>query len=68
MEDTVKAKRRAYDPAFKERAVQLAAESGNIAETARQLGVGYSLLNSWINAAALARSGMCQGEMRHQPA
>jgi transposase len=34
----------------------MAAESGNIAETARQLGVGYSLLNSWRNAAELARS------------
>jgi transposase len=56
MEDKVKAKRRAYDPGFKERAVQMAAESRNIAETARQLGVGYSLLNSWINASELARS------------
>ena len=34
----------------------MASESGNIAETARQLGVGYSLLNSWRNAAELARS------------
>jgi transposase len=56
MEDKAKAGRRTYDPAFKERAVAMASESGNIAETARQLGVGYSLLNSWRNAAELARS------------
>lgn len=45
MEDKAKTKRRTYDPGFKERAVQMAAESRNIAETSRQLGVGYSLLN-----------------------
>ena len=56
MEDKAKASRRRHDSAFKERAVAMAAESGNIAETARQLGVGYSLLNSWRNAAELARS------------
>jgi transposase-like protein len=31
MEDTAKTGRRTYDPAFKERAVAMAAESGNIA-------------------------------------
>ena len=56
MEDRSQTGRRRYDAAFKERAVAMAAESGNIAETARQLGVGYSLLNSWRNAAELARS------------
>src|SRR5574344_949664 len=56
MEGRARASRRRYDSAFKERAVAMAAESGNIAETARQLGVGYSLLNSWRNAAELARS------------
>lgn len=56
MEVKAKTKRRAYDPGFKERAVKMAAASRNIAETARQLGVGYSLLNGWINAAELARS------------
>jgi transposase len=56
MEDRSQTGRRRYDVAFKERAVAMAAESGNIAETARQLGVGYSLLNSWRNAAELARS------------
>jgi len=56
MEDRSQTGRRRYDAVFKERAVAMAAESGNIAETARQLGVGYSLLNSWRNAAELARS------------
>jgi transposase len=56
MEVTHKAPRKRYDPSFKERAVKMTEESGNIAETARQLGVGYSLLNSWRNAAELARS------------
>jgi transposase len=56
MEDRAKPGRRRHDSAFKERAVAMASESGNIAETARQLGVGYSLLNSWRNAAELARS------------
>ncbi len=56
MEDKSQTVRRRHDAAFKERAVAKAAESGNIAETARQLGVGYSLLNSWRNAAELARS------------
>ena len=56
MEDKARSVRRSYDPGFKERAVAMASESRNIAETARQLGVGYSLLNNWINAAELARS------------
>lgn len=48
--------RHRHDAAFKERAVRLAVESGNIAETARQLGIGYSLLLSWKQAAELARA------------
>jgi len=56
MEDKARSGRRTYDSGFKERAVAMAAESDNVAETARQLGVGYSLLNSWRNAAELARS------------
>lgn len=47
-------KRRKYDPKFKERAVQLARDSGNIAGTARELGIGQSLLHSWINASETA--------------
>ena len=61
MEDKVKSKRRTYDPGFKERAVQMAAESRNIAETARQLGVGYSLLNGWITLAAAAAAVCARG-------
>ena len=34
----------------------MAQDSQNTAATARQLGIGYSLLNSWKNAADLARS------------
>jgi len=56
MEDKARSGRRTYDSGFKERAVAMSAQSDNIAETARQLGVGYSLLNSWRNAAELARS------------
>jgi transposase len=56
MTEKPKSARRIHDRHFKERAVQMAQESQNIAETARQLGVGYSLLNSWRNAADLARS------------
>jgi transposase len=56
MTETPKSTRRTHDSAFKERAVQMAQESQNIAATARQLGIGYSLLNSWKNAADLARS------------
>lgn len=40
MEDTARSGRRTYDSGFKERAVAMAAESDNVAETARQLGVG----------------------------
>ncbi|MCB9497246.1 MAG: transposase [Fibrobacteria bacterium] len=56
MEDKARSGRRTYDSGLKERAVGMAAESNNVAEMARQLGVGYSLLNSWRNAAELARS------------
>jgi len=56
MEDKAWSGRRRGDSSFKERAVAMAAESDNIAETARPLGVGYSLINSQINAAELARS------------
>lgn len=49
-------KRRRHEPKFKERAVRLAKESGNVAATARELGLGYSLLNSWITAAGAAEA------------
>lgn len=47
-------KRRKHDPKYKERAVQLAKDLGNIAAAAKDLGLGYSLLHSWIRAAETA--------------
>lgn len=47
-------KRRKHDPKFKERAVQLSRELGNVSAAARELGVGYSLLQSWIKSAEMA--------------
>lgn len=47
-------KRRKHDPKFKERAVQLAKELGNVAAAAKELGIGYSLLHSWIRAGETA--------------
>ena len=47
-------KRRKHDPKFKERAVQLARELDNVAAAAKELGIGYSLLHSWIKAAETA--------------
>lgn len=49
-------KKRKHDAKFKERAVQLAKERGNVAAAARELNIGYSLLHSWINAASAALS------------
>ncbi|MCB9495797.1 MAG: transposase [Fibrobacteria bacterium] len=59
MEDKARSGRRTYDSGFKERAVAMAAESNNVAETTRQLGVGCSLLNSWRNAAGVCAGGLC---------
>lgn len=50
--DTVK--RRKHEPKFKERAVQLAKDLGNVAAAAKELGLGYSLLHSWIKTAEAA--------------
>jgi transposase len=49
-------KRRKHDPKFKERAVQLAKDLGNVAAAAKELGIGYSLLHSWIKAGETAAS------------
>jgi transposase len=49
-------KRRRFDGKFKERSVALAKERQNVAQTARELGIGTSLLHSWINAAYSAES------------
>lgn len=47
-------KRRKHEPKYKERAVQLAKDLGNVAAAAKELGLGYSLLHSWIRAAEAA--------------
>lgn len=47
-------KRRKHDPKFKERAVHLVKEMGNVAAAARELGIGYSLLQSWLKSAEMA--------------
>lgn len=56
MEDKVRSSRRTIDSGFKERVVAMAAKSDGVAETARQPGDGYSLLNSLRNASELALS------------
>ncbi len=47
-------KRRKYDSKFKERAVHLTNELGNVAAAARELGIGYSLLQSWLKSSEMA--------------
>ena len=49
-------KRRKHDPKFKERAVELSKELGNVSAAARELGIGYSLLQSWLKSAEMAAS------------
>lgn len=49
-------KKKKYDGQFKERAVKLARERGSAAQAARELGIGYSLLRSWMLAADVAES------------
>lgn len=49
-------KRRKYDGKFKERAVALAKERQNVAQAARELGIGSSLLRTWITAAESAEA------------
>lgn len=47
-------RKRKYSPEYKENAVKKAQESGNIALTARELTIGYSLLQSWIRESKFA--------------
>jgi len=49
-------KRRAFDGKFKERAVALAKERKNVAQAARELEIGGSLLRTWIAAAETAEA------------
>ena len=57
--------RRTYTPEFRTDAVRLATASGaNIAQTARDLGIGDSLLRSWIRAARERASGGLSSDER----
>lgn len=47
-------KRNKYSADFKERAVLKAKELGNAAAAARELKIGYALLQGWMQAAELA--------------
>jgi transposase len=51
-----KRERRSHEPAFKERAVKMALDSGNKSKTAKDLGIQYQLLLSWIKQAEMARA------------
>lgn len=42
--------RRSFSPEFKREAVRLAAERGNLAATARELGLSLNLLRRWRDA------------------
>ena len=53
---TDKRERRTYDSAFKERAVRAALESGNKSKTAKELGVQYQVLLSWIRQDQYAKA------------
>ena len=44
--------RRSFSPEFKREAVRLAAERGNLAATARELGLSLNLLRRWRDALA----------------
>lgn len=43
----MKRERKIYDPAFKNKAVQLSNERANISELARELGIAVTLLYKW---------------------
>ncbi len=47
-------KKNRYSPEYKEKAVARAKELGNVAQAARELKVGYALLQGWMQAAELA--------------
>jgi transposase len=46
----LKPKSGTYEDKFKERAVVLARDRGNVRQAARELGVSASILHDWINA------------------
>jgi transposase len=47
-------RKRTFSPEFKANAVKLANEKGNIALAARELKIGYSLIQSWIRESQYA--------------
>lgn len=49
-------KRRVFDGKFKERAVALARDRKNVAQTARELEISISALRRWVSAAETAES------------
>ena len=51
-------KRRSFTPEFKDQAVELAIESGNISRTAREIGVGQTTLGKWVKAYRKANADM----------
>jgi len=50
--------RRSFTPEFKDEAVKLVIESKNISRTAREIGVGQTTLNKWVNAYRRANAEM----------
>jgi len=55
MVETKKQGKRSFTPEFKEGAVKLARELGNVSAASRQLGVVNSLLRNWITSGESAR-------------
>ncbi|HQB08098.1 MAG TPA: transposase [Rectinema sp.] len=47
-------RKRNYSPEYKANAVKLAQEKGNVALAARELKIGYSLIQSWIRESQFA--------------
>ena len=50
--------RRRFTPEFKDQAVKLAIESGNVSKTAREIGVGQTTLSRWVRAYRKANAEM----------
>lgn len=47
-------RKKSYGPEFKANAVKLAHDKGNVALAARELRIGYSLIQSWIRESQYA--------------
>lgn len=59
-------KKQRYAKQFKAEAIKLAQESGNVAQTARNLGVHVSTLNSWVKAASPQSPGGALAESERE--